>query len=202
VTVASVAPVGATRAGTGGRVERTLARTSQPPGGAASKASSPSQLTSRTVIVAGGERLARADDDAARLCVQPHDIERVAAAEAETAALADRVVDDALMAAENGAGEVDDVAGLRGARAQLLDHRGIAARRHEADVLAVGLVRHGQAELDGERARRRLVGQVAEREAQEIELVARGREQEIALIARRSAARCSSGPFGPSTRRM
>ena len=59
---------------------------------------------------------------------------------------------------------------------------GIAAGRHEADVLAVGLRRGRQPELAGELARRVLL-EIAKREAQEAELLPRGREQEIALIA-------------------
>ena len=59
---------------------------------------------------------------------------------------------------------------------------GVAAGRNEADVLAVGLRRRRQPELAGELTRRVLL-EIAKREAQEAELLPRGREQEIALIA-------------------
>src|SRR5262249_383831 len=76
----------------------------------------------------------------------------------------------------------DDVAGLGGAGLEPLDHLGVAAGRHEADVLAVVLV--GNREAEGARQLTGLrLGPVAEREAQGIELRAGGGEQEIALGA-------------------
>jgi hypothetical protein len=93
---------------------------------------------------AGRERLLRADDDAAGVGVELHHVERVGKpADPEAAALADRVVDHAPVLAEDIAVHVHDLAGIRRAGAQLLDHGGIIAVRHEADVLAVGLVGHG-----------------------------------------------------------
>ncbi len=86
------------------------------------------------------------------------------------------------MAAENPAVEMDDLAGPRRARLQPLDHVGIAAVGDEADVLAVGLVGDPEAELRGERAGLRLVD-VAEREAQQVELLLRRGIEEIALVA-------------------
>ena len=102
--------------------------------------------------------------------------------DAEAAALADGEMDDAVMAAEHTAVEIDDVAGLGGAGPQPLDHFGVAAGRHEADVLAVLLVGDLEAKAPRQFARLRLA-HLAEREAQIIELLARGREQEIALVA-------------------
>ena len=67
-------------------------------------------------------------------------------------------------------------------RLQPADDVGVAAGRHEADVLAVVLVGDLEAEAPRQFARLRL-GHVAERKAQEIELLARGGEQEIALVA-------------------
>ena len=67
-------------------------------------------------------------------------------------------------------------------RLQAADDVGVAPGRHEADVLAVLLVGDFETEAPRQFARLRL-GHVAEREAQEIELLARGREQEIALVA-------------------
>ena len=111
------------------------------------------------------QRLARADDDAPARRVERDDIERLAGGDAEAAALADGVMQDAVVAAEHAAVDMDDVAGLGGAGHQPLDHRAVVARRHEADVLAVGLFGDAEAELAGERAHLRLL-QRAEREAQ------------------------------------
>jgi hypothetical protein len=91
-------------------------------------------------------------------------------------------MNDALMLADYATVEVDDVAGLDRIRAQAADDVGVAAGRHEADILAVLLVGDGKAKAPRQFARLRL-GHVAERKAQIVELLARGREQEIALIA-------------------
>ena len=72
--------------------------------------------------------------------------------------------------------------GFGGARLQPLDHIGVVPGRHEADVLAVVLVGDRQPELARKLARLGL-GALAEREAQHVELLARGAEQEIALVA-------------------
>ena len=128
------------------------------------------------------QRLARADDHARRPRIERDDIERLRGGDAEAAALADRVVEDAGVAAEHAAVDMDDVAGLGGARQQPLDHLAVVAGGDEADVLAVGLVGDGEAEFVRERAHLRL-RQAAEREAQHRELLARRREEEIALVA-------------------
>ena len=78
--------------------------------------------------------------------------------------------------------DVDDVAGLDGVGPQPADDVGIAPGRHETDVLAVLLVGDLEAEAPRQFARLRL-GHVAERKAQIVELLARGGEQEIALVA-------------------
>ena len=91
-------------------------------------------------------------------------------------------MNDALMPADGAAGEIDDVAGLDGIRPQAADDVGVAPGRHEADVLAVLLVGDGETEAPRQFARLRL-GHIAQRKAQKIELLARGREQEIALVA-------------------
>ena len=98
--------------------------------------------------------------------------------------------------------DVHDVAVLQRAWLEALDDARVAARRHEADVLAVGLFGDGEAKLVRERAHLGLA-HGAEGKAQEAELRARGGEQEIALVAlgdRR--ARASSGPLAPSRRSM
>src|SRR5262249_49670507 len=131
---------------------------------------------------AGAQRLARADHDAARGCIEPHDIERMAGGDAEPAALADGEMDDAGMPAQQTAVEIDDVAGYGGAGLEPLDHLGVAARRHEADVLAVMLVGNREAEAAGKLARLHL-GLVTQRKAQQVELLARGGKEKIALVA-------------------
>src|SRR5262249_5772288 len=101
---------------------------------------------------------------------------------AESASLPDGEMDDAVVAAEDAAVEIDDIARLRGARPQPFDHFGVAAGRHEADVLAVVLVGDRKPKTPRKLARFHLAA-LAEREAENIELVARGGEEEIALVA-------------------
>ena len=69
------------------------------------------------------------------------------------------------------------------ARLQPLDHVGVAAGRHEADVLAVVLVGDREAEARARARASRALVMLAERKAQQVELLARGGEQEIALVA-------------------
>src|SRR6476620_4580143 len=94
--------------------------------------------------------LARPDHDLAAHGIKADHVKRLGRRDADAATLADRVVDDAAMAAEHTAIDVDDVACLCGAGPEALDDVGIAASRHEADVLAVGLLRRHQPELTGE----------------------------------------------------
>src|SRR5262249_5395257 len=122
------------------------------------------------------------DYHAARRRIEPHHIERMAGSDAEPSPLAHGEMDDAGMSAQHAAVEMDDVARLGRAGLEPLDHLGVAARRHEADVLAVVLVGDREAEPARQLARLRL-GLVAEREAQHLELIARGGKEEIALIA-------------------
>ena len=79
-------------------------------------------------------------------------------------------------------GPIDDIARLNRIRAKPPDHVSIATGRHKADVLAIVLVGDGKPEAARQVARFRL-GPIAEREAQQVELLARGAEQEIALVA-------------------
>ena len=113
-------------------------------------------------------------------------------AQRQAAALAHGEAHDAVVAADDAARHVDDVARLDRLGPQLLHHRGIVAVGHEADVLAVGLVGDRQVEALGQRPRLAL-GQVAERKAQEVELLVRRAEQEIALVARRIGAAMQLG---------
>ena len=131
---------------------------------------------------AHAQRRARTDHDLAALGVEPHHVERRAGRHAQAAALADGEMDDAGMRAQHVAVEIDDLAGFRRARLQPLDHVRVVAGRHEADVLAVVLVGDREAELARQFARLGLAA-FAERKAQHLELLARGAEQEIALVA-------------------
>ena len=86
------------------------------------------------------------------------------------------------MGAQHISVEIDDLAGRERVRLQAADDVGVAAGRHEADVLAVMLV--GDVEAEAARQLAHLgLGHVAERKADEVELLARGRKQEIALVA-------------------
>ena len=114
--------------------------------------------------------------------VEMDDIERLAGGDADAAALADRVAQDAVMTAKHAAVDMDDLAGIGRCRPQLGDDVGIFALRHEADVLAVGLGRDRQAHLFGDRADLGL-RHAAERKAQIVDLRLRRGEQEIALVA-------------------
>src|SRR5262249_60291017 len=92
------------------------------------------------------------------------------------------LVDDAAGPADHPSGRMQGFTRLRGSWAQALDDPGVAPGRHEADVLAVGLLGGHQAERAGEPPGFRLV-EVAERKAQHVELPRRGGKQEIALVA-------------------
>src|SRR6185312_6367035 len=120
--------------------------------------------------------------DPTRRGVKPYHVKWMARGDAEPAALADSEMDDSGMRAENAAVEIDDVTGLGRTRLEALDHLGVAARRHEADVLAVVLVGHRERKLTRQLARLHL-GPLSERKAQQVELLASGGEQEIALVA-------------------
>src|SRR5947209_5975877 len=131
---------------------------------------------------AGAQRLARADHDAALRGVEAHDVERMSGGNSEPAPLADGEMDDAGMGAEHAAGFVHDVARLGGAGSQALDNVAIAAGGDEADVLAVLLLRDRKTEAARKLARLCL-GHVAQRKAQELELLPGGGKQEVALVA-------------------
>ena len=82
-----------------------------------SSAPSPIQLTSRKPDAIHPQRLARADHDAAARRIELDDIERRAGGDAQSLALADGEMNDALMPADDAAVEIDDVAGLDRVRA-------------------------------------------------------------------------------------
>src|SRR5581483_2378482 len=108
----------------------------------------------------------------------------------------DRVVDDARVPAEHAAVDVHDVTGLSGAGLQPLDDVGVVPLRNEADVLAVRLVGHRQRKPPGQHPHLRLAI-AAERKAEPGELLARGGEQEVALVALGVAGAIELGPRRP-----
>src|SRR5690606_9488542 len=116
------------------------------------------------------------------LGIEPNDVERLAAGNLETPALAHRVADHTFVPAEHPAIDVDDITRLGGSRAKALDEVGISAGGNKADVLAVWLCRHRQVELAGKLAHLRLA-HATEGEPEALELLARGREEEVALVA-------------------
>src|SRR5215470_543162 len=91
-------------------------------------------------------------------------------------------MNNAVMAAEHAALEIHDLARSGGAGTQLFNDVGIAAVWHKTDVLAVLFIGDAEPEPARQFARLRL-GAIAQREAQQNELRARRREQEIALVA-------------------
>ena len=115
--------------------------------------------------------------------VERDDVERLGGGDAEAAPLADGVVDDAGVAAEHAAVDMDDVAGLAAPGQQALDHVAVMAGRHEADVLAVGLVGDVEAELARQRAHLAALASSPSGKRRQRKLLARGGEQEIALVA-------------------
>lgn len=128
------------------------------------------------------QRLLRTHDHPPAGGVELDDEQRLAGRDPEATALADGVVDDALVPPEHAPIQMNDLARLRRVGAQSLDHVGILALRHEADVLAVVLVGHFQAEVARHRPHLRL-RQAAERKAEEVQLLRRGGEEEVALVA-------------------
>src|SRR5690242_20526643 len=91
-------------------------------------------------------------------------------------------MDNALVLTEHAAIDVDDVSRFRRAGLQALDNIRVMPLRHEADVLAVALVGDGEAESARMLTHLRL-REIAERKAQQVELLARRSEQEVALVA-------------------
>ena len=91
------------------------------------------------------------------------------------------------MAAEHPTVEVDDLARRLGLGAEPLHEARIIAVGHEADVLAVWLGRDLQPHLRSDPPHL-VLRQIAEREAQEIQLLARRPVEKIALVAARVGA--------------
>ena len=85
------------------------------------------------------------------------------------------------MRPQNSARQIDDLPRQCRFGAQLENHIGITSAGHETDILAVRLLRHRQIEPLGQDAGF-VLAHSAERKAQIIELLARCRKQEIALI--------------------
>ena len=162
--------------------------------------SSASQLISSTAR-RDRQRAARADDQPLRLGLDPHHVERLRlAADLDPAALADGEVDHALVLAEHAAVQVDDLARRGGLGAAVLDQPAHNRRRGRSRCPGCRACRRPRAPFLGQPPDLAL-GQVAQREAQEIELVGGGAVEEIALVARRIAALPYSSAPSPTTRR-
>src|SRR4051812_12195197 len=134
------------------------------------------------------KRSARADHDPRLLRIDPDDVQRfLLATDLDSPPLADGEVDDAAMAAEDPAGEIDDLSRRFRFWTHALHQARIIAIGNEADVLAVGLC--GDLELQlGSDPPDLVLRQLAERKAQEFELLARRSIEEIALVAARVGA--------------
>ena len=130
----------------------------------------------------GAQAVTRSHHDLVALGIETDHVQWLGPGNAQPFALTDGVADDALVAAETTSVDVHDVAGLQCARLQPLDHARVASRRHEADVLAIGLLGDRQAEPLRQGAYLGLP-HAAERKPQMAELLGRGGEQEIALVA-------------------
>ena len=110
-----------------------------------------------------------------------NDVERLAGRDADAAPLADRIAQDAFVAAKRASVYVDDVTRPGRGWLQLGDDVGIFSLRYEADVLAVGLIGDDQPHFLGDGAHLRL-RHAAERKAQVVDLLLRSGEQEVALV--------------------
>jgi len=87
------------------------------------------------------------------------------------------------MVAQHPACHVHDLSGVCRSGPQLFDHGGVISIGNKADILTVRLVGHRQAVARRKCPGFRLAGQPAQRKAQVRQLLCRGREQEIALVA-------------------
>ena len=129
-----------------------------------------------------GQKRAWADNHLCFCRIKAQHIERFAAGNAEPATLADGIVNNALMLAQNLSADMNDLARLHGFRLQPFDDFCIFSAGHKTNILTVGFVGYGKAELPGELTHFRL-GHVAQRKAQEFELFGCGGKEEIALVA-------------------
>ncbi|MNJ34845.1 hypothetical protein D3C77_295710 [compost metagenome] len=87
------------------------------------------------------------------------------------------------MTPQDAAVHVHDVAGFAPLRPQAVDQGAVVAGGDETDVLAVGLGRDAQAQRRGDAAHLGLL-QIGQGEAQIVELILGGGEQEVGLVAR------------------
>src|SRR6185437_16744505 len=102
------------------------------------------------------------------------------AADLDSSALANREMDDAAVATDHPPVHIDNISRRLGLGPKPLHQARIIAIRHEADILAVGLGRDLQSNLRGD-APNLVLGQIAKRETQEVELLAGRTVKEIAL---------------------
>ena len=97
------------------------------------------------------------------------------------------------MLAKHAAIKMHDLTAAPGTGAQLLNHIRVRAFRHETDVLTVRLGRNRQIELVRQFAHFSL-WQIAQREAQIVQLFPRGGEQEVRLVAAGISSAVQLGP--------
>src|SRR4029079_8272145 len=109
-------------------------------------------------------------------------IERRAGSNAKSAPLTDSEMDNAGMRTKHFPIKIDDIAGLRRPRLQPFDKGGVVASRDEADVLTVVLVGNCEPEAAGGLAGLGL-GPLPKRKTQDVKLLPRCSEKEIALVA-------------------
>ena len=132
----------------------------------------------------GIERGIRADDDSVLLRQDLHDVDLFARRERKAAALADSIVDDAAVRADDIAVKVEERAGLRRFSGALDNDLRIITVRHEADVLTVVLAGVDETGFGCDLARVGLM-QAAERKFDPRKLLLRQVIQDIALVLRR-----------------
>ena len=134
----------------------------------------------------GAERIVVADDDAIVLRFDGQYVERFAGGEAETFALTDGEIVDAVVAAENFAGFGDDIAIARAERNFVfcrvgVDELHVVAVGHEAQFHAVGLFGDGQSGAASDFANF-VLGKFAERKFTARKLFLRKSPEKIRLI--------------------
>ena len=126
--------------------------------------------------------LPRADNDGIVLRIQLRDIDRLARRDAEPPPLADRVVHDPGVRAEQAAPRVADLAGPLGFRPPGSDQRFVIIVRDETDFLALRLVVHLQPEVGRDPPHLGLVFDLPQREQAARQVFTRDTEQRVRLI--------------------
>src|SRR5262245_14623540 len=95
------------------------------------------------------ERRARTDNHASRWRIDRCHGKRIAVGHSAALTLPDRELADTSRLAPDAPRDMDDLAGFRRRRPEPRDDLGIAATRHAADILAIGLLRDRKPKLTG-----------------------------------------------------